>query len=264
MRLFVAFLFMLISLPANASDISLKGDFIQDGLVIGKTRPGALIALDGGKVEQSDDGYFLLGFNRDAKPEAQLTVRFQDGTDARRQFKIKKRNYDIQRIDGLPKRKVTPSLEDLKRIKSERAQIAKAKRLRVRSAYFRSGFIRPVKGRISGVYGSRRILNGQPGRLHYGLDIAAPSGTPVKAAAAGKIAFTHPGMFFNGKTVIINHGLGLTSTYIHMSDISVKVGDIVVKGQIIGKIGKTGRATGPHLHWSLRLNNQELDPALLF
>jgi len=252
------------ALPVFAADLKLEGDFIQGGLVIGQAKPGASITLDGSKVEQSADGYFLIGFSRDAKPDVNLTIRLPDGGEERRKLKIKKRTYDIQRIDGLPKRKVTPSPKDLKRIKKERAAIIKARRSHSATPYFRTGFIRPAKGRISGVYGSQRILNGQPRRPHFGLDIAAPTGAPVEAAAAGRVIFTHPGMFFNGKTVIIDHGLGLASTYIHLSDIAVRTGDVVVKGQIVGKIGQTGRATGPHLHWSLRLNNTELDPELLF
>ena len=254
----------LMALPAEAGTLQLKGDFLQGGLVIGKTMPGSKITLGGRKVQQSAEGYFLLGFSRDAKPEARLVLRYPDGSEDRRQLKIAKRKYDIQRIDGLPKRKVTPNAKDLKRIGEERTLISQARKSRAPVAYFISGFSRPAKGRISGVYGSQRILNGKPRRPHYGLDIAAPKGTPVKAAAAGKVAFVHPGMFFNGKTVIIDHGLGLATTYIHMSDTAVKAGDIVVKAQIIGKIGQTGRATGPHLHWSLRLDNVELDPALLF
>ena len=159
--------------------------------------------------------------------------------------------------------KVTPDPESLQRINSEKAEMEKARRQSDPLAYFLSGFHWPATGRISGVYGSQRILNGKPRRPHYGTDIAAPEGTPVAAMAAGKVAFVHPGMFFNGKTVLIDHGLGLRSVYIHLSATAVRAGDTVAAGQRIGAIGATGRATGPHLHFALTLEHIQIDPELV-
>jgi murein DD-endopeptidase MepM/ murein hydrolase activator NlpD len=259
--LFLTVLFLNFS--ALAGELKLSGNMTQGGLVVGWAAPGAQIKLDGKTINQAKSGDFLLGFGRNAKRSAELNVQFKDGSVEKRNLEIKQRDYKIQRIDGLPKRKVMPNAQDLSRIKKERVLINAARRIEVSEALFAAGFVRPVAGPVSGVYGSQRILNGQPRKPHYGLDIAAPLGRDIKATSAGVVVFAHEGMFFNGKTVVINHGLGLRSTYIHMSALNVKAGDQVVKGQTIGKIGKTGRATGPHLHWGLTLNTTPLDPQSL-
>jgi murein DD-endopeptidase MepM/ murein hydrolase activator NlpD len=258
---FVAIL--LLSSTADAGELNLTGKRIQGGLVVGWATPGSKITLDGKSIQQARAGEFLLGFSRDAKAISSLKILFKDGSTEMRELKIEQRKYNIQRIDGLPKRKVTPNAKDFSRIKSERMLINKARLTAVDEPHFTAGFTRPVEGRISGVYGSQRILNGKPRRPHFGVDIAAPIGTKIKAASAGIVVFAHPGMFFNGKTLVINHGMGLRSTYIHMSAISVNAGDRVIEGQIVGKVGKTGRATGPHLHWGLTLGRTPLDPELL-
>jgi len=259
----VVAILLLVSPLAIAGELKLSGEFSQGGLIVGWATPEALITLDGKKINQAKTGVFLLGFARRAARISQLNVNFADGSSAQRTLNIKQRKYDIQRIDGLPKRKVTPSAEDLVRIKKESALINQARRTKVAKPLFTAGFANPVSGRISGVFGSQRILNGQKRRPHYGQDIAAPPGTKIEAASAGIVVFVHSGMFFNGKTVIINHGLGLRSTYIHMSAIKVSEGERVAKGQIIGEVGQTGRTTGPHLHWGLTLNKTPLDPALI-
>ena len=249
--------------PAYAGELNLAGKIIQGGLVVGWATPGAKLMLDGKSIQQAQTGDFLLGFSRDAEARSDLKVLFKDGSTKKRVLIVEQRDYKIQRIDGLPKRKVTPNAKDLTRIQRERVLISKARLTLVDEPHFRAGFTRPVLGRLSGVYGSQRILNGNPRRPHYGIDIAAPSGTDIKAASAGMVVFAHSGMFFNGKTLIISHGMGLRSTYIHMSAITVKAGDRVVKGQVVGKVGKTGRATGPHLHWGLTLGRTPLDPELI-
>ncbi len=254
---------LFLSSVSLAGELKLTGKRIQGGLVIGWATPGAKITLDGRAIVQAKPGNFLLGFSRNAQATSQLDVRFKDGSREKRALTIGQRDYDIQRIDGLPKRKVTPHAKDLVRIKSERALINKARLTAVVEPLFTAGFTRPLLGRISGFYGSQRILNGKPRLPHFGIDIAALVGTNIKAASAGVVVFAHPGMFFNGKTVVINHGLGLRSTYIHMSAIAVKIGESVAKGQVVGKVGMTGRATGPHLHWGLQLNSIPLDPELV-
>ncbi|MDP6175772.1 MAG: M23 family metallopeptidase, partial [Rhodospirillales bacterium] len=157
----------------------------------------------------------------------------------------------------------TPGKLDLERIRREKSLLAAARSVRSAQPLFLSGFAWPAKGRISGVYGSRRILNGKPRRPHFGLDLAAPEGTAVLAPADGVVRFAHPGMFFNGKTIILDHGLGLSTAYLHLSAVLVEPGQAVKKGQIIAKVGATGRVTGAHLHWGLRLGATELDPQLL-
>ena len=263
MRLAWLLILLLFSAPAAAAGLKLEGQFIQGGLVIGKTLPGSRVWFNAFSIPVTKDGRFLIGFSRDNRRIAVLAVQTPNGAHERRRLKILKRDYKIQRIDGLPRRSVTPSPEDLKRIKIEAGFINRARASSSFATGFLSGFDWPVKGPVSGVYGSQRILNGEPRRPHFGVDVAAPEGAPIRAAADGTVVLTHPGMFFNGKIVIIDHGLGLSSTYIHMSKITVKAGDKISKGRIIGQVGQTGRATGPHLHWSVRLNKTELDPALL-
>ena len=252
------------SLPSVGGQLSLTGQTIQGGLIFGWATPGARILLNNQSIPQAKSGDFLLGFSYNARASAQLVVTFVDGSIEKRSFLIQQRDYDIQRIDQLPKRKVTPSTTELVLIKSERKLMTKANLRTVKEPFFIEGFTRPILGRISGIFGSQRILNGKRRRPHFGVDIAVPEGSAVKATSSGVVIFTHEGMFFNGKTVVISHGLGLRSTYIHMSTILVKPNMRVSRGDIIGKVGKTGRATGPHLHWAIHLNATPLDPELLF
>jgi murein DD-endopeptidase MepM/ murein hydrolase activator NlpD len=248
---------------AGAPTIELDGDFVQGGVVMGRTEPGTTLTLGETKVRVSSSGDFLIGFGRDAPKQLQLRAVFPDGGVQLRVLEIAQREYKIQRIDGLPKRKVSPSKKDMKRIRAEGALINAARARDTDSAFFRGGFVWPVKGRISGVYGSQRILNGEPRRPHLGVDIAAKTGTPIVATADGIVRIAHDGMFFTGKTAAIDHGHGLMSIYAHMSDVAVKDGQRVAKGDPIGKVGATGRVTGPHLHWGVSWFKTRLDPALL-
>jgi len=249
---------------ATAWALDLSGSFVQGGLVVGKADPGSKLTLDGHMVAVAPDGSFLLGFGRNAKETAVLKVLPPDGPEMIHNLKIEKRRFKVQRIDGLPERKVTPmKAEDLARIKKENALVAEVRKRATPKTFFDTGFIWPAKGRISGVFGSQRILNGKPRNPHNGVDVAAPKGTPVVAMGDGVVALSHPDMFFNGKTVMIDHGLGLTSVYIHMNSSTVKEGDFVTKGMQIGTIGTTGRSTGPHLHWGVSWFKTPLDPALL-
>lgn len=260
------FLFLvLLSLPLASPALELRGEFIQGGLLIGQTQPGARVTLDGDVVRVSDGGRFLLGFDRDAAPEAELVVIYPDGDWRHETLAIKQREYRIQRIDGLPERQVTPSEADLKRIEREAKEMAAAREraYETEELYLGSNFIWPVTGRITGIFGSQRILNGEPRRPHNGVDIAANTGTPIVAPAAGVVAFVHPDMYFNGATVILDHGHGLTSVYCHLHQIKVEPGQTIEQGQPIGEVGATGRATGPHLHWGIELFQNRIDPKLL-
>ncbi len=178
-------------------------------------------------------------------------------------MKIAKRDYRIQRIDGLPPRKVTPKAEDLKRIRQETALVKAARRRDDPRTDFMRGFIWPAKGRVSGVYGSQRILNGQPRRPHFGVDVAGPVGTPVVAPADGVVTLVHPDMFFSGGTLVIDHGHGLSSSFLHLSEVLVKEGQRVKQGELIARIGATGRVTGAHLDWRMNLFDTRIDPQLL-
>lgn len=255
---------LLVSLISHGvSALTLDGEATQGGLLIGKTEPGAMVTLDDKPVPVTPQGDFLIGFGRDAKKEAALSVVYANGKAERRTIKVTPRKYRIQRIDGLPSRKVEPKKQDIERIVAEQKLFRAARARLTPESWFRGGFVWPAKGRISGVYGSQRILNGKPRRPHLGVDVAAPVGTKVFAAADGIVALAHEDMFFTGRTIHIDHGLGLGTVYAHLSRLHVKKGERVKKGQLIGRIGKTGRATGPHLHWGMTLGSVRLDPALV-
>ena len=248
----------------SAKELKLTGLAIQGGLVVGWVRPDSKIFLDKKKIKQGARGDFLIGFGPNAKIQSNLKVFYKKKLVMKHRFNLVKRIYKIQKISGLPQRKVTPNTFDLKRIKKEQVLASIARKKYVPDALFVAGFSKPAEGTITGVYGSRRILNGVPRRPHYGLDIAAKKGTPVKVISDGIVVFANDDMFFNGKMLIISHGLGLSSTYIHLSKIIVKIGDRVLKGQEIGLVGSTGRATGPHLHLGVTLNKTPIDPEQLF
>jgi len=231
--------------------IELNGDMVQGGMVMGRTASGTKLTMGDTKIRVSSDGEFLIGFGRDAPNRVELRAVFPDGRTQLRALDVRQRKYSIQRIDGLPKRKVSPSKKDMKRIGAEGALINSARARDTDRAFYRGGFVWPVKGRISGIW------------PHLGVDIAMPTGTPIVATADGIVRIAHSGMFFTGNTVAIDHGHGLLSIYAHMSEVSVKNGQRVSKGTPIGKVGATGRVTGPHLHWGVSLFRTRLDPALL-
>ena len=248
---------------AADSGVHLDGPRVQGGLVRGRVAPGSVVKFEGEPMRVSKGGWFLIGFGRDAPPKAVLSVVFPDGRRQRYGLAVKSRKYRIQRIDGLPPRKVTPSKKDLVRIRKEVALVKRARRVDDARTDFLGEFRWPVKGRISGVYGSQRILNGEPRRPHYGIDIAAPKGTKVVAPAAGVVTLVHRDMYFSGGTMIVDHGHGLSSAFLHLSRILVKKGQRVKQGQPIATVGSTGRSTGPHLDWRINLFGRRLDAALL-
>ncbi len=254
---------MLLAASALGGVLAIDGEPVQGALLIGRTEPGSIVKIDGNPVRVSDGGVFLLGFGRDAPPSARLDVVFPDGSREHRELEVAQRRYDVQRIDGLPPRKVSPTEEDLVRIRKEIALVKKARDRNDSREDFLGGFVWPVKGRISGVYGSQRILNGQPRRPHFGVDIAAPVGTIVRSPADGIVTLTHDDMFFSGGTLIIDHGHGLSSTFIHLNAILVKEGDRIRQGDPIAEVGATGRVSGPHLDWRMNLLGNRLDPQLL-
>ncbi len=258
-----AWLAPLRAAETSKADLELQGRAVQGGLMVGGTRPGANVWLDGKKVPVARGGLFLLGFARKAAANLKLRIALPDGRIKVRILKVEQRRYKIERIDGLPSRKVTPSPAALKRIKAERKLITKARRRFSQGSFSGTGFLWPLQGRISGIYGSQRVLNGKPRAPHLGVDIAAPKGTPIRAPAAATVALAYDEMFFSGKLIILDHGLGLSSVYAHMSRLAVKAGDRVKRGTVIGAVGATGRVTGPHLHWGVNLFGLGLDPALL-
>ncbi len=261
-RLFV-FLICFLPILANAGDLDLSGKFVQGGLVTGMTEPNAKVLFEGRPVSVSKAGRFVFGFGRDFKEKATLIIRFADGREMMRSLKIEKRKYEIERVDGLPAGKVTPSEKFLKRIRKENGEIARIRGIDTDTEWFLSGWKWPALGRVSGVYGSQRVLNGIPKRPHFGLDVAAPVGTDVFASTDGMVRMTEKDLYYTGGTVMIDHGHGLVSVYSHLSKITVPVGKTVHQGDKIGEIGATGRASGPHLDWRLNWFKERLDPELL-
>jgi murein DD-endopeptidase MepM/ murein hydrolase activator NlpD len=242
---------------------SLEGQAIQGGLIFGQAAAGSRVSLDGNEVMTNAEGRFVIGFDRDETGIRELRIESPGLPPETLELPVQPREYDIERVDGLPPRTVTPDPEAAERIRQEADMVSTARRLREQHTYYVQGFAWPAGGRISGVYGSQRILNGQPGRPHYGLDIAAPTGDPVYAPAGGKVTLTHKDMYFSGGTLIIDHGQGLSSTFLHLSDILVETGAEVKQGDLIARIGATGRASGPHLDWRMNWLDRRVDPQLL-
>ena len=269
MKLGIALLLSLFAVIAQAADeplsspVTLQGKLIQGGMIVGKAPAGSTAKLDGKKLHVSPKGDFVFGFDRDHGGLSKLDVVLPAGPVWHKNLNIEKREYDIQRIDGLPPSKVTPNEKALKRISAEGAMASKARRTDDERLDFTQAFIWPAKGPISGVYGSQRVLNGEARRPHYGVDVAAPTGSPVVAPAAGIVTMAHPDMYFSGGTLILDHGHGISSSFLHLSKILVKVGQRVEQGDLIAKVGATGRATGPHLDWRMNWFTQRIDPQLL-
>ena len=229
-----------------ADDIALTGTVEQGALVRGEAAPGTRVSLDGKSIRVAPDGKFIFGLSRDAPAHASLAVTYPDGRTITRELAVAPRQYEIQRINGLPPQMVTPDPAVMERIKREREEIIAARATDSDQLFFEVAFEWPVTGPISGVYGSQRILNGEPRAPHLGVDVAVPIGTPVKAAAAGTVSLAEHNLYFTGGTVIVDHGYGLSTIYQHLSRLDVAVGDKVQQGQVIGATGATGRVTGPH------------------
>jgi murein DD-endopeptidase MepM/ murein hydrolase activator NlpD len=249
---------LLLARPANALTLT-EGGLVQGGLVIGQATPGTRVALDGRALRITMQGVFAFGFGRDQRPAATLSVIHPDNRREDRRLAIARRSWREQRINGLPPAQVTPDPETLRRILREREQLAAARATDSALTGFAEGFTAPASGRISGVFGSRRILNGQPRQPHYGLDFAVPTGTPLRAAAAGQVTLAADFHFF-GTLLVIDHGHGVNTLYGHLSAIDVQVGQGVAKGEVVARSGATGRVTGPHLHFSLSWFQTFLDP----
>jgi len=235
----------------------------QGSMIIGRMLVEGEIYYDNKKLPLTETGEFVFGVGRDAQHQVQLVIRSNDKT-IKYPLYIKKREWKIEKVNGLADDKVNPrSKETLLRIKEEGAKVKFARAVTSGQNAFLMQFIRPSIGRISGVYGSQRILNGEPKRPHFGLDIANKTGTPVKSPADGVVTLAEKDLFFSGGTIIIDHGFGINTTYLHLSKILVEAGQEISQATVIGEIGATGRATGPHLDWRLNWHNTRLDPQLL-
>jgi murein DD-endopeptidase MepM/ murein hydrolase activator NlpD len=265
-KMFLALGFGIAALIAHAADRELQlPDKLQQGqLVIGHAPKGAKIEYGGRRLLIGEDGVFVFGISRDAPAETKLHIRYSNGKANDIPLQIAKREYDIERVDGLPQGTVTPNAELAKRIERERERVAETRHRNDPREDFEQGFIDPVENaRISGMWGRQRIDNGKPMTPHFGLDFAVPNGTPIRATAPGIVTLAEMGMILNGGIVVLDHGHGVSTTTIHMSRVDVKIGQKVKQGDIVGLAGATGRASGPHVHWAANWFDVPIDPALL-
>lgn len=241
----------------------LQGEVVQGAMVVGKAAASARVWLNDSELQVGESGHFVFGIGRDDVGAVQLRVEYANGAQWQQEFAIAEREFNIQRVDGLPQRTVTPDPEVQALIRADNVRIGAARNVVSERLNFSERFIWPAAGRISGVYGSQRILNGNPSAPHWGLDIAAPTGTPVYAPAGGEVRLTAPEMVLSGGTIIIDHGHNIFSSFLHLHAIHVEEGQVVNTGDLIGEIGATGRATGPHLDWRMNWGGVRVDPQLL-
>ncbi|WP_333607020.1 M23 family metallopeptidase [Arsukibacterium sp.] len=253
------------SAAVASATVTLEGELTQGSLILGQAPVGAKVWFNQQALSVSEDGRFVFGIGRDAPLEHQLRIKVNN-TEHQRALRFQARDYDIQRINGVEQKYVSPPAEVTARIARDNQRVRAARQqfspLPASVPAFFAQPVRPAQGRISGVYGSQRIFNGQPRNPHFGLDIAAPVGAPVLAPWAGRVTLAED-LYFSGLTLIVDHGLGVSSTFMHLSAFNVAVGDVITPGQKIAEIGASGRVTGPHLDWRINWLQERLDPQLL-
>lgn len=248
---------------SKQAEISLSGEVKQGGLLVGKTQPSSKVTLNGKNIAVSTNGDYAFGFSRDDKETYQLVIINDNGDRVEKTLKPATRDYKLQRIEGIKKSIMQPNPEAVARSKKDSKQVKAARKISSEITSFAGGFIPPIEGTITGVYGSQRIYNGVPKRPHFGLDYAGKIGDPVKAPASGTVLLWVPDMFYSGGTMIIDHGQGVSSTFLHLSKSYVKQGDSVKQGQVVAAVGNSGRTTGPHLDWRINWFDVKIDPALV-
>ncbi len=250
---------------APPTELSLRcaGAFTQGGVALCRTLPGAAISIDGAASGEADaQGWAVIGFTREHGAQARVSARASGG-EVELSLDIARREFDIQRVNGLPPQTVNPTdPQVLARIERDSALKREAFASVAPLEGWLDGFVLPLNGTVTGRWGNQRVLNGEPRDPHFGYDIAAPEGTPVRAPASGVVTLANPDMHFEGGLVFIDHGQGLITMYLHMSRLDVAVGDRVEQGQTIGAVGARGRATGPHLCWRMRWRGRQLDPSV--
>ncbi len=243
--------------------LSFSGSLKQGSLIVGKAERGARVTANGAPLLVSQDGLFAFGFEYDRKNSTKIIARFADGTTEARELAPEARKYEVQRISGLPEQEAHPTEPDIvARIARENQMIVEARKRDTSGLAFSEPFDWPVPGIVSSLFGSRRILNGILSSPHFGIDVAAPEGTPIHAPADGTVSLAEPDFYLTGGTTVLDHGHGVFTVYMHQSALKVKSGDAVKRGDRIGLVGMKGRATGPHLHWGLNWFQMKLDPSL--
>lgn len=235
----------------------------QGAMVIGKVPAGSRVEYAGRTLRVTGYGSVVLGIGRDAEGATEVAVTRPDGSREIARISAMPRDWPIERVSGVPPKTVDPPPAIAERIRREQARVTAARIRDDARADFAQRFAWPVEGRISGRFGNQRVYNGKPGSAHSGMDIAAAAGTPVRAPAAGVVTFADPDLYLTGGTLLIDHGHGVSSNFLHLSKIDVRLGDRIEQGQVIGAVGATGRATGPHLHWGMNWFDVRIDPLLV-
>lgn len=248
---------------ADAQRIVFPASVSQGALVFGKVPPGSIVEHAGRNLRTTGYGTVVFGVSRNEKGPLTVAVTRPDGRRETASITVTPRDWPEQRVNGVPPATVNPPPDIAERIRREQARVTEARARDDARADFAQTFIWPVQGRISGRFGRARVYNGQPGSPHSGMDIAAPTGTPVKAPAAGIVTFADDDLYLTGGTLLIDHGHGVSSNFLHLSRIDVKVGDRVEQGQTVAAVGSTGRSTGPHLHWGMNWFDVRVDPQLV-
>ncbi|MFB2653915.1 M23 family metallopeptidase [Shewanella seohaensis] len=255
-------LLTLFSLSTQAQ-VSFEGQFEQGALIRGKAPAGTQISLNGEALKVTPDGHFAFGFDRDAQLSQELRLVYPDGLTEVKPLSVTKREYNIQSVKGISNKIMKPDPVAQERAAKDTAQVKAARGTFSEQTAFLQSFIWPLTGRISGVYGSQRIYNDVPGNPHFGVDVAAKTGTVVVAPADGVISLSVPDMFYSGGTMIIDHGYGVSSSFLHLSKLYVNAGETVKQGQAVAEVGATGRANGPHLDWRVNWFQMRLDPTTI-
>lgn len=251
----------LVSINAQA-EIQLSGEIKQGGLVVGKTHANNVVRLNEKVLPVSTQGDYVFAFSRDDKKQYTLTVTSPTGQVETKSFTPTSRDYKISRVEGISKKIMNPNKKANIRAGQDRAAMVKVRKISSKLTDFSQGFIAPRSSRITGVYGSQRFYNGVPKNPHFGVDYAGQIGAPVKAPASGTVLLWVPDMFYSGGTLVIDHGHGITSNFLHLSASMVKAGDKVKQGEVIAKVGNSGRVTGPHLDWRMNWHTVRFDPQL--
>jgi murein DD-endopeptidase MepM/ murein hydrolase activator NlpD len=249
----------------NRADFWLAKQPVQGGIILARAPSKTkMVTLNGNPVPVEPDGFFLIGFDRDAENSASLVATLTNGKQVEKYLPVRPGNWKIENVDANATGGAGTTAEFKARRGGELNRINAARRINAKSIGWRQTFISPAKGRISGLFGAQRIYRGSPGSFHTGMDIAIPTGTPYVAPADGVVILAAQSPFtLEGNLLMIDHGMGLNSAFLHSSQLLVKEGDIVRQGQVIGKAGATGRASGPHLHWGMKWNSARVDPRLM-
>lgn len=248
---------------ARAAATRLPARAAQGAMVLGYTDPAAHVEYAGRTLRVTPYGTFVFGIGRDASGEALVRTRLPAGSWNEHRIAIVPRDWPIERVDGVPPATVEPPPAIAARIEREQAQVSAARTLDDPGTGFAQVFAWPVQGRVSGRFGNQRVYNGSPKAPHSGMDIAAATGTPVRAPASGLVTFAAPDLYLTGGTVLLDHGHGISSNFLHLSRIDVRAGERIAQGRVIGAVGATGRATGPHLHWGMNWFGTRIDPLLV-